>query len=413
MSKFYAVKCEENKIFTNWDECKAYLDQVKSYKYKSFSTLEEAEAYLEDRDYYAEVLAKDLSQGYAVAFSDGSYEETVQKYSFGVVAVSPDGKERQFSGRGEDPAFLPSRNIAGEVDGVLTAVKWAFLNGYTKIKIYHDYEGLSAWATGRWCGESPIAVYYVKEFAKYKGVVDVVFEKVKGHSNHKYNEMVDKLAKEALFSGKIQPLNGVGYKVSGYYFYDDMVKWINMKAPKATVSERLGGVVFSCGEERLAVYPRFTATSVVGSKGSLYALSLSYFLQNHRDLPVNRLIERCFGFEIDQNSALSGFEISKIALNFYTDNFAPCIIFSIDEIELAIKNALSTTGKISECFQKTQSGFVLKNGKTDQNLQDAYAFFFEQRVNYINLRYDKEQTQAVIEKAKELVERIKGGTYGY
>ena len=137
MAKFYAVKCDQNKIFTAWDECKAYLSEMKNYKYKSFSTLEEAQAYLDDRDYYAEILSQDLSEGYAVAFSDGSYEESVNKYSFGVVAVSPDGKERQFSGRGENPAFLSSRNIAGEVDGVLTAVRWAFLNGYTKLKIYH------------------------------------------------------------------------------------------------------------------------------------------------------------------------------------------------------------------------------------------------------------------------------------
>ena len=252
-----------------------------------------------------------------------------------------------------------------------------------------------------------------KRICKIKGVVDVVFVKVKGHSNHKYNEMVDKLAKEALFNGKIQPLNGVGYKVSGYYFYDDMIKWLNAKAPKATVKERLGGATFTFDDERLAVYPRFTATSVVGSGGSLYALSLSYFILNHRDLPVNRLIERCFGLKTAEDTAFDGFKISKIALNFYTENFAPSIIFCLDEVESAIKKSLSVSDKISQYFQKTQIGFVLKDGKNNQLLQDAYTFFFEQRANYLNLRYDKNQAQAVIERAEELVAKLQGGTYGY
>ena len=69
---------------------------------------------------------------------------------------------------------MSTRNIAGEVDGVLTAIRWAFLNGYKKIKIYHDYEGLSAWAKGIWSTGSPVSVHYVNEFDKYKGVVDVV-----------------------------------------------------------------------------------------------------------------------------------------------------------------------------------------------------------------------------------------------
>lgn len=140
MSKFYAVKGKENKIFTDWNECQAFISDNKGNgnKYKSFHTEEEAIAFLEGRDYYAERLASDLSQGFVVAFTDGSFEEGENKYSYGVVAVSPDGSEMYFSGVGNDQRFLSTRNVAGEVEGVLTAIKWAFLNGYKKIKIYHD-----------------------------------------------------------------------------------------------------------------------------------------------------------------------------------------------------------------------------------------------------------------------------------
>ena len=410
MSKFYAVKGEENRIFTDWGECQAFLSATKGSgnKYKSFHTKEEAEAYLEGRDYYAEILASDISKGYAVAFTDGSFEESVGKYSYGVVAVSPEGKEREFSGRGEEPAFLPTRNIAGEVDGVLTAVKWAFLNGYEKLKIYHDYEGLSAWANGSWGTGSPISVYYVKEFAKYKGVVDVTFVKVKGHSNHKYNEMVDKLAKEALFDGKIVPLLGTGFKVSGTSVYNDLITWINQKAPRAKTAQRLGGTVFTYGEDKLAVYPRFTATSVVGNCGFLYCIALSVVLANLSQMGKNRLIERCLDLKVEKEEPLDGFEISKIMLAQSKQNFAPAILFALEEIEDAIKKALNSNGKISPYFEKTDGGFLLNaNHKNKDNIQKAYAFFYKYRLNYFNLSVSLEQAEKIIEQSKNLVSALK------
>ncbi len=409
MSKFYAVKGTENRIFTDWGECQAFLSENKGNgnKYKSFHTLEEAEAFLEGRDYYAEALAEDICEGFAVAFTDGSFEEIVGKYSYGVVAIDLDGKEFQFSGRGENPAFLPTRNIAGEVDGVLTAVRWAFLNGYPKIKIYHDYEGLSAWAMGRWSANSPISVYYVREFAKYKGVVDVTFQKVKGHSNHKYNEMVDALAKKALFEGKIQPLIGEGFKVSGISVYSDLIAWINQKAPKAKISQRLGGTVFAYGSEELAVYPRFTATSIVGTGEFLYCIAISCVLANLSQMGVNRLIERCLDVQIDKEEPLSGFEISILALDFCKQNYAPAILFGLEEIEKAIKRALKTSGKISACFKKESDGFKLvsEHGRS-RDVESAYAFFYEYRLNYFNQTLTRGQSEKIIERARLFVAQI-------
>ena len=406
MSKFYAVKGEENRIFTEWSDCQAFLSETKGSgnKYKSFHTIEEAEAYIEGRDYYAEVLASDLSQGFAVAFTDGSFEESVGKYSYGVVAISPDGKERRFSGRGEESAFLPTRNIAGEVDGVLTAVKWAFLNGYEKIKIYHDYEGLSAWANGVWSTNSPISVYYVREFAKYKGAVDVKFVKVKGHSNHKYNEMVDQLAKDALFEGKIESLVGRGFKISGTSEYGDIIASINQKAPRAKTFERLGGTVFTYGDEKLAVYPRFSATSIVGTNGFLYCVAVAVALANLSKMGVNRLIDRCLDVRVESETPLNGFEVSNLTLNQLENNFAPAILFSLEEIEKAIKKALSENGKISTYFQKVDKGFALiSDCDNKNNLEKAYAFFYEYRVNYFNLNLNREQAEKVIEPSKILV----------
>ena len=405
MPKFYAVKGTQNQIFTDWNECQAYISANKGSgnKYKSFHTREEAIAYLEDRDYYAELISNDLSEGFVVAFTDGSFEEGVGKYSYGVVTVSPDGKERQFSGVGSDERFLSTRNIAGEVDGVLTAVKWAFLNGYNKIKIYHDYEGLSAWAKGIWSAGSPVSVYYVKSLEKYKGVLDVVFEKVKGHSNHKYNEMVDCLAKQALFEGKVEKLVGEGYKISGNYFYQDFLSWLNKKVPRAKFFERLGGTCFELGTEKLCVYPKTIATSVVSNGWFLLCLSFVYFLENASKGNVNRLIERCFGVEIDDKADYNGFETSKVFLNLLKDNFAPSIIFALSEMENAIKNALGEEQKISSYFSATNGVFSLKIPHSKkQELEKAYAFFYEYRTTYFNLQLTSENAKLLVEKAEEL-----------
>ncbi len=408
MSKFYAAKGENNKIFTDWEECKAYIHENKGYKHKSFHTREEAEAFLEGRDYYAEELANDLSEGFAVAFTDGSFEEGVGKYSYGVVAVSPDGKERCLSGVGAVPEFLPTRNIAGEVGGVLTAVRWAFLNGYPRLKIYHDYEGLSAWATGVWGTGSPISVYYLKELSRYKGVVDIVFKKVKGHSNHKYNEMVDALAKKALFEGVVQLLSGQGFKVSGTYFFDGMVSWLNKKSPRAKITERNKGVLFTYQDEKLGIFPGRSATGIVGSGGFLYSLALLYFLENHKDMGINRLIERYFDCEIDNDKQLDMFEVSRLAIEKATDRFASGIIFALSEIENSIRISLRAEGKISQYFSKSESGFscVLDLEGRDK-IETAYEFFYEYRTKYQELDLTKDQAIAVVERACELVSNLK------
>ncbi|MBQ7373198.1 MAG: ribonuclease H family protein [Clostridia bacterium] len=409
MSKFYAVKGKENKIFTDWNECQAFISENKGSgnKYKSFHTEEEAVAFLEDRDYYAERLNEDLSLGFAVAFTDGSFEEGENKYSYGVVAVSPSGEKRQFSGVGSDERFLSSRNIVGEVDGVLTAVKWAFLNGYKKLKIYHDYEGLSAWANGRWGASSPVALYYVKEFEKYKGVVDVVFAKVKGHSNHKYNEIVDDLAKQALFNGKILSLVGNGYKISGNYFYEDFISWLNKKAPKAKIFERLDGTGFILGEEKLCIYPQKQATSIVSNGWFLLCLSACYFWEKSKKSQVNRLIERCFSVEIDQNEEVCGIGVARAVLKILKDNYAPALIFALFEIENEIKKSLGGVDKISPYFVREDERFVLKSDHAKKiAIENAYCFFYEYRTNYFNLQLTYQEVSRLIEKAYDLLKAL-------
>lgn len=405
MSKFYAVKGEEKLIFTSWDDCRFFLDGKTGYKHKSFSTEEEAKAFLEDRDYYGELIQNDLNTGFAVAFTDGSFEENVGRYSYGVIAVHPNGEEQTFCASDNKAEFLSSRNIIGEVEGVLCALKWAYLNGYKKLKIYHDYEGLATWFDGRWNASGATSTYYVSKISKYKGVLDVYFQKVKGHSNNKYNDLVDKLAKQALFDGKEQTIDGFGYKISGTYYLNEFISWINKKAPKAKIETFGQKTTFTVENKYLSVYPGITACAVVGNNQFLYTLSCVYFLENHRDMGVNRLIERFFDVYIENGTECDYFFASITALSFLSANKAPSIIFALYEVENFIKRKLLEKDKISPYFKNDGNGYFVLNDKRDdsQIIEKAYNFFYKWRVNYFNLNLDEKQALQIINLAKEII----------
>ena len=198
--KYYAVKVGNNPgLFDNWAECQESIKGFSGAVYKSFNSKEEAEAFLSDRDIWGEQIAADIEQGYLVAFCDGSFDKELNRYSYGVIIIGGDHTETPLCGYGSNPKYIVSNNIIGEIFGVINALDWAVSNGYEKIKIYHDYEGLSKWLSGEWnAGTDASKMYTSLYHTKFEGVIDVVFEKVKGHSNNPYNDKADALAKSAL-----------------------------------------------------------------------------------------------------------------------------------------------------------------------------------------------------------------------
>ena len=198
--KYYAVKeGNETGIFKTWEECKVAIAGYKGAKFKSFQSEEEAIAFMEGQDFWESKVLQDIEAGYLVIFSDGSYDDEIKKYSYGAVIIGPGLKEVHLSANGNNEKYISSRNVIGEVLGVLNGLNWALTKGFTKVKVYHDYEGLSKWADGEWFAKSEVGKMYISKYKeRFVGKIDVVFEKVKGHSNSKYNDIADKLAKEAL-----------------------------------------------------------------------------------------------------------------------------------------------------------------------------------------------------------------------
>lgn len=195
--KYYAVKNgRKTGIFTSWDECKKQVDGFSSAIYKSFLTKAAAEEYLGIAEKNDDVSITSDTFG-AKAYVDGSYNINTGEFSFGAV-IFAGGEMQTFSKKFNSPELATMRNVAGEIKGAEFAMNYCVENGIDSIEIYYDYEGIAAWAEGRWKTNKDGTAAYKKAYDKLSKKVKVKFVKVKGHSGDEYNDMADALAKEAL-----------------------------------------------------------------------------------------------------------------------------------------------------------------------------------------------------------------------
>ncbi|MDY6064843.1 MAG: ribonuclease H family protein [Finegoldia sp.] len=197
MAKYYAVKNGRRPgIYTSWDECKAQVDGYKNAIFKSFKTKGEALDFLGEKTKQVEE-KKDLGDNEAIAYVDGSYKKDSQEYGYGCVFIYKDRIEK-FKEKFPQSAYSSHRNVSGEISGSIFAIKKALELGLSKINIYYDYQGVASWALGEWKTNTELTKLYKKFIDQVKDQIEINFIKVKAHSNDKYNDLADSLAKEAL-----------------------------------------------------------------------------------------------------------------------------------------------------------------------------------------------------------------------
>ncbi|MBQ9983969.1 MAG: ribonuclease H family protein [Lachnospiraceae bacterium] len=227
--KYYAVaKGKTPGIYFTWADCKAQVENFSGAVYKGFATLLEAESYIESvlgdnavdktkgtrqmdianflkgqeesvqLDFEKMNHAEPVSdEAHLVAYVDGSYDHSQLRYAYGCVLVLPEG-EVTLNGSDNHADYVSMRNVAGEIKGSEQAILWAIEHGYKRITIYYDYEGIEKWANGIWKANK-IGTQRYKEFVvEQRNRIEIHFQKVAAHTGVKYNEMADKLAKEAL-----------------------------------------------------------------------------------------------------------------------------------------------------------------------------------------------------------------------
>lgn len=206
-------------ILDSWDACKEAVDGYPGAEYKGFKTLEEARTYMEGIAYTVEPDEKGKAAGGKkvklpdgeerprgmgdpggglVAYVDGSYEHSLKRYAFGCVFILPDDTVYVENGSGDNADTAQQRNVSGEMLGAMFAVRWAIKNGFSRIELRYDYEGIEKWVTGAWKSKTELTQKYAAAMRRWMGSIQMLFTKVEAHSNVYYNEVADRLAKNGL-----------------------------------------------------------------------------------------------------------------------------------------------------------------------------------------------------------------------
>ena len=200
-TKYYAVRVGRSTgVFLTWAECQKQVTGFPGAVFKSFTTIEEAENFVKgivpQIEKSGEQILK-VEPGALVAYVDGSYNVENNQFSYGMVLLDGE-QELKFQQFFIDEELASMRNVAGEVKGAEAAMRYAVEQGFHKLYIYHDYEGIAKWCQGAWKTNKEGTKAYKAYFDSIRDKLQVVFVKVAAHTGDKYNEMADKLAKEAL-----------------------------------------------------------------------------------------------------------------------------------------------------------------------------------------------------------------------
>lgn len=194
--KYYAVKVGRNcGIYENWEDAKEQISGFSGAVYKGFPTREEALKYIGGEEDNTIKQCPDAGELYA--YVDGSFDVKTGRYAYGVVLLT-DSEEICRKGVGEDKEAAKMRNVAGELAGAVHAMEYALEHGYRKLVIFHDYEGIARWARDEWKANLDSTQKYKLYYMGIKDRLQVVFQKVAAHTGDHYNEMADRLAKQAL-----------------------------------------------------------------------------------------------------------------------------------------------------------------------------------------------------------------------
>ncbi len=205
---YYAVRKGRNKgIYTSWADCREQVEGYQGAVYKKFALKSEAESFLQGSSFAD--LKKDIAEGnlkidiapvinpneYYI-YTDGSFLNNTYAWAF-VVLYAQEVIHSDY-GVGTDVEAAKTRNIAGELTAVMRACVWAKNKKIKNITIRHDLQGVAFWAKGEWKRNNNVTEQYYNFMQKYIAEKFVTFEHVRGHSGNEYNDLADKLAKQAI-----------------------------------------------------------------------------------------------------------------------------------------------------------------------------------------------------------------------
>ena len=139
-------------------------------------------------------------EGYS-AWVDGSYQDG--RVGYGAVILNEDTVVAELYGPVKPEDSGSARNVAGELIAVGHVLRWCQQHGVQRVIIFHDYEGISAWANGSWKTKNDLTRRY-QQFVRGCGIL-VTFVKVKSHSSTPLNDRADELARKGAAMAPINP----------------------------------------------------------------------------------------------------------------------------------------------------------------------------------------------------------------
>lgn len=140
-------------------------------------------------------------------YVDGSYNPQTAHWGGGAAILNDGETEVLHTMQVTDFDDNGSRQINGELASSIMSLEYVLNHSEQfedkKIVIYYDYLGIEKWATGEWSARKDVSKDYsvrVKNLIlalKVMHQIEVSFHKVKAHSSDKYNDLADRLSKDA------------------------------------------------------------------------------------------------------------------------------------------------------------------------------------------------------------------------
>lgn len=200
--KYYAVrKGRQPGIYTTWSSCEEQVKGFPGAVYKAFPTKAQALAFVGAPlpSSPSPPPADDQpATDHIHVWVDGSCLPNGKgRLHFGWAYVVLDGQRELHRASGHDVPVEARRhrNVAGEIQAVLRALEWCRVHGIAAAAIHFDYQGLASWVDGTWKTRTSFTRAYA-ERVRAMGMT-LTWHKVQAHSGATYNELVDRLAKEA------------------------------------------------------------------------------------------------------------------------------------------------------------------------------------------------------------------------
>lgn len=190
---YYAVKNgRKSGVFLSWSECEEQVKGFSGAEFKKFDSLVKAE------NFVSVTLDKNIeSENGLVFYVDGSFNNRTKRAGYGLVLLKDNKVIIKDLGTTHPHEITSLQNVLGEIKGAIKATDIAIANDYKNITIVYDYLGIEKWAKGQWKSKNEVTKYYQKVMKERMKYIKINLQKVKSHSNNKWNDEADRLAKIA------------------------------------------------------------------------------------------------------------------------------------------------------------------------------------------------------------------------